>query len=114
MPCGIEKEVIILNAYYAYRQGHGLLNAEQVFAIIGQTPVFIYHTQEIIDRQNGGPVLCRAGRCEAEPPQRPGVPGDRAVQEGRDRFHPGGRPGSISGFVTLNEEDCAAIYRLMV
>ena len=25
-----------------------------------------------------------------------------------------GRPGSISGFVTLNEEDCANIYRLMV
>ena len=26
----------------------------------------------------------------------------------------GGRPGSISGFVTLNEEDCANIYRLML
>lgn len=25
-----------------------------------------------------------------------------------------GRNGSISGFVTLNEEDCAAIYRLMI
>ena len=25
-----------------------------------------------------------------------------------------GRQGSISGFVTLNEEDCANIYRLMV
>ena len=25
-----------------------------------------------------------------------------------------GRPGSISGFVTLNEEDCANIYRLML
>ena len=25
-----------------------------------------------------------------------------------------GRPGSISGFVTLNEEDCAKIYQLMV
>ena len=25
-----------------------------------------------------------------------------------------GRPGSISGFVTLNEEDCTNIYRLML
>ena len=25
-----------------------------------------------------------------------------------------GRPGSISGFVTLSEEDCANIYRLML
>ncbi len=25
-----------------------------------------------------------------------------------------GRPGSITGFVTLNEEDCAAIYRMML
>ena len=25
-----------------------------------------------------------------------------------------GRPGSISGFVTLTEEDCANIYKLMV
>ncbi len=25
-----------------------------------------------------------------------------------------GRPGSISGFVTLDEEDCAAIYRSMI
>lgn len=25
-----------------------------------------------------------------------------------------GRTGSISGFVTLNEDDCANIYRLMV
>ncbi len=25
-----------------------------------------------------------------------------------------GRTGSISGFVTLNEEDCAAIYRAML
>ena len=25
-----------------------------------------------------------------------------------------GRPGSISGFVTLNEEDCEKIYQLMV
>ncbi len=25
-----------------------------------------------------------------------------------------GRPGSITGFVTLNEEDCARIYQLMV
>ena len=25
-----------------------------------------------------------------------------------------GRPGSISGFVTLSEEDCANIYRLMI
>ena len=25
-----------------------------------------------------------------------------------------GRPGSISGFVTLNEEDCTRIYQLML
>ena len=25
-----------------------------------------------------------------------------------------GRPGSISGFVTLNEEDCARIYSMML
>ena len=25
-----------------------------------------------------------------------------------------GRPGHITGFVTLNEEDCANIYRLML
>ena len=25
-----------------------------------------------------------------------------------------GRPGSISGFVTLTEEDCAKIYKLMI
>ena len=25
-----------------------------------------------------------------------------------------GRPGSISGFVTLNEQDCANIYRMML
>ena len=25
-----------------------------------------------------------------------------------------GRPGTISGFVTLDEEDCAKIYRMMV
>ena len=25
-----------------------------------------------------------------------------------------GRPGTISGFVTLNEDDCANIYRLML
>ena len=26
----------------------------------------------------------------------------------------GGRPGSIAGFVTLNADDCAAIYRMML
>ena len=25
-----------------------------------------------------------------------------------------GRPGTISGFVTLNEDDCANIYKLML
>ena len=25
-----------------------------------------------------------------------------------------GRPGSITGFVTLNEDDCAAVYRMML
>ena len=25
-----------------------------------------------------------------------------------------GRPGSITGFVTLNEDDCTAIYRMML
>jgi hypothetical protein len=25
-----------------------------------------------------------------------------------------GRPGSIAGFVTLNADDCAAIYRMML
>lgn len=29
-------------------------------------------------------------------------------------IHYGGRNGSISGFVTLSEEDCEKIYRMMV
>ena len=52
-----------------------------------------------------------------------GMPGTLGELGGREEDIPklvnvlcngDGRPGSITGFVTLNEEDCAAIYRMML
>lgn len=71
----------------------------------------------------GGGSVVRSGLLDRvkESLNKAGIPYEELGGKGEDipvlvdtLCNGNGRPGSISGFVTFNEEDCARIYRMML